>query len=52
MARVQRLETPLMAALLASLAVFLFTHALPVFAFMLACAVGVVAVALVRVVRT
>jgi hypothetical protein len=49
---VARLETPLMVALLASLAVFLFTKTLLVFAFMIACAIGVVAIALLRVART
>jgi hypothetical protein len=52
MPHVTRFETPLMVALLASLAVFLFTHALVVFAFMIACAVGVVAIAILRVVKT
>lgn len=41
-----------MAALLISLAVFLFTHALAVFAVMIASAAGVVAIAMARVVRT
>jgi hypothetical protein len=49
---VQKLETPIMAALLASLAVFLITHALVVFALMMLCAIGVVVIALMRVVRT
>lgn len=41
-----------MVALLASLAVFLFAQTLVVFVFMILCAVGVVAIALMRAVRT
>jgi hypothetical protein len=51
MAAMTKFETPLMVALLASLAIFLFTHALVVFVAMIACATGVVAIAIARGVR-
>ena len=47
-----KLETPVIVALLVAFAVFLASHALPVFVLMVALALLVVALALARVART